>query len=185
MENVGQITISDLSKAYYIYYKSRYSEKINKEEIQNALEIIGNAPKEVKTKFETIRKRKQRLRRRLSRLFEEEDSLYFLTLNYSDDYIDNYIYYINKFKRQLKTENIRFIINEDFGDEVNYTGRVHFHCIINKRIKVLNYWPVGGFKLKKVKICDSSLRKIPDYFNKLVNHALKESNKRIKVYYNL
>lgn len=181
MDKDGKITISDLSRAYYVYYKSRLN-RVSKEEVKHALEVIGNAPIEVKRQFETVRKRKQRLRIRLTKLFEEEESLYFLTLTFSDEFVNRSDDLINKFKRQLKKENIKFIINEDFGGQF---GRVHFHCILNRRIKVLQYWNYGGFKNIKIKKSNNSLIKLPDYFNKLTNHTLKESNKRIKVYYNL
>lgn len=177
MDDAGKITISDLSKAYYIYFKTKSIEERNK-----AIDIIGNAPKEIKTRLDTIKQRKKRLRRRLNVLFDKEDVLYFLTLTFSDEYINDYVKEINKFKRKLKKDNIKYIINEDFGGQF---GRVHFHCIINKRIKVLNYWICGGFKNIKIKKNNVSLYKISDYLNKLVNHGLKESNKRIKVYYNL
>lgn len=180
MENVGTITISDLSKAYYIYYKSN-----SKEEVLKAATIIENAPKDLKRRLETIKKRKQRLRRRLKILFDDEPHLYFLTLTFNDNSITKESYFINKFKRDLKKDCIKYIINQDFGIDSNFTNRVHYHCIINKKIKVLDYWNYGGFNIKQINKSSSSLRRIPDYLNKLVNHSLKESNKKLKVYYNL
>lgn len=180
MENVGEISISDLSRAYYIYYKSDSTTERLK-----AMQIIGNAPKELKTKLQTVKKRKQRLRRRLNILFDNEQSLYFLTLNFNDSSIDKESLLINQFKRKLKNDNIKYIINQDFGEDPNCTHRVHYHCVINKRIKVLDYWASGGFNIKKIRKNSASLRKIPDYVNKLVNHGLKESNKKLKVYYNM
>ena len=90
MENAGTITISDLSRAYYIYYKSN-----SKEEVLKAATIIENAPKDLKRRLETIKKRKQRLRRRLKILFDDEPHLYFLTLTFNDISIIKESYYIN------------------------------------------------------------------------------------------
>lgn len=168
------------SHARYVYYKS--NSDFEKEE---ALRLIDSMPIEVKRLFNSVRKRKERLRKKLSILFDEESSLYFLTLTFDDIYIDDHEFIIKHLIKRLKDENVRFIINEDYGVDDNFTHRVHYHCILNKRLKVVDYWNYGVFKNKKIRINETSLRILPDYLNKLVNHALKPSNKRLKVYCNI
>lgn len=173
----GMITTSDLSNAYYVLHNSD-SDDFQK---LQAINIINNCPLDVKNDYNKIRSRKKRYRKRLIKLFNNYDNLFFCTMTFDEEHVNDYDFYIKRFVKELRILKISYLINEDYGSEY---GRVHYHMVAplsNYKLKKL--WDCGFSYAKRIKINSQSFYRISDYCFKLSNHALKDTNKRFITYY--
>lgn len=173
------ITTSDLSNAYYVLHNSE-SDDLQKLE---AISLINHCPVEVKLEYDKVRTRKKRYRRRLIKLFNNFDNLFFITLTFDNDHISNYEKNIKAFLKELRKLKISYLCNEDYGSDF---GRVHYHMVSplsNYRVKKL--WSCGWSYAKRIRVSATSFYKISDYCFKLTNHALKDTNKNYISYYKI
>lgn len=120
--------------------------------------------------FNAHRRKSQRLRARIDNLLSK-DSI-FLTLTFKDDVLNNTNTltrrkYISRF---LKTFNVPYIANIDFGA---LNEREHYHAILQLDNINLTSYDYGFIYAER--IYNKNSLSLAKYINKLTNHALKES----------
>ena len=130
---------------------------------------------------ESYKKRIQRLKNKISNIFDSGYTIYFLTFTFTDDTLKNTSSLTRRryVQRFLTSYTYDYVGNIDFGEE---KGREHYHALVSaknidsliwfKKYGVLRYEIV---KFDKNKNIEDTKIKLAKYINKFINHALKES----------
>lgn len=175
--------IYDIYKRYryllYLYYIKidldliRYREQIYAD-FCFFCSIVDSIEKELIKKCERLynahRRKSQRLRSRIDNLLSKD--CVFLTLTFKDEVLNNTNTltrrkYISRF---LKSFNVPYIANIDFGA---LNEREHYHSILQiEKINLTSY--DYGF-IYAERIYNKNSLSLAKYINKLTNHALKET----------
>lgn len=127
----------------------------------------------------SMRKRDLRIKRRILKMFEEEEC-FFLTFTLADEFINLKMRtYWDKIKESLKYVGIeQYIVNEDYG---THNSRLHFHAVVgfkNVRLKDLyEIWKYGSINFKP--ITRKTEKSIRLYIQKLASHSIKENTGKI------
>lgn len=135
--------------------------------------------------------RTYKLRKRVKELIEYP--CLFLTATFRDDVLDNtsaktrreyIIDFLNSF------DNFGYIANIDFGVDDRYTKREHYHILVaveyidNSNNKL---WHYGNLDIERVRVNgeekEKTIKAVPKYITKLVNHAIKDSAKKVRLIY--
>lgn len=130
-----------------------------------------------------------RIKKRLLYLFSHRKYIYFVTFTFDDELLlkcDRTK--LDKIKHSLKSfsDDILIIMNRDFG---KLNDREHFHCIVgtdseNDLIKHIKNYYNCRFNVEHVSHETTNLKKLSKYINKLVNHCVKDTTHRFRMYYN-
>lgn len=124
-----------------------------------------------------------RLNKKINDIILNGDSL-FLTLTFRDDVLES----TNEDTRRryvarwLKENGLKYVANIDFGKK---NEREHYHAVILVNHK-LDYtsWPYGALNGQKITNSNiSTPYKLKNYINKLVNHALKDTARQVRLIY--
>lgn len=176
-DNVDYILLNDLIE----YNKYRRYCFINNIEFEPDI----NLERKLKARYMKV----SRIKKRLIYLLTRYDFIYFVTFTFDDQLINR----CDRTKRDLIKSsllsfdsNIKFILNVDYGKK---TEREHYHCIVatnnnfSLSIHLKNTYPC----FTKTELCNkksSDLKRLSKYINKLTNHALKDSTKNKRIYFN-
>ena len=121
-------------------------------------------------------KQHTRIRKRVSRIIEQEHS-YFMTFTLSNDYLDlKHSTHIKKITETLASGSvIDYLLNNDYGDKNN---RLHYHAVacFNCQLDytmIQKIYQYGALDIKKVYKKDT--KSISEYIQKLKNHAIKKT----------
>lgn len=137
--------------------------------------------------LESLKKRKQRLNKRLNLMLNTYDTNTFITCTFNDFCLNN----TTSDERRLKVRLFLkcfgcYVGNIDFGIENN---REHYHAVVcgtvTTELRELYYKLFYGSNINFQKITTSkkSAEKLAKYVAKLTNHALKETTKRQSLLY--
>lgn len=145
--------------------------------------------KDLDRKLNSRYQRISRMRKRLFYLVSRYKYLYFCTFTFDD-------YYISLCERSQKDlikksllqfdPNIKMILNVDYGKK---TERLHYHCICatncncDLSIFLKFVYPCFSF-VEKINFSTLDFTRVLKYVDKLSNHALKDSTKGRRVYFN-
>lgn len=122
----------------------------------------------------------RRLRQRLSFMLESGNCL-FLTLTFTDFYIDFDYNVLRKFIRNfLNSLNCHYIANADWGDK---NGRLHFHAIVMLDKIDYSSYKYGSINFKRIYNCVDSCNCLAHYMVKLTQHSLKNSTQLTNIMY--
>ena len=131
--------------------------------------------KQIDNLYKNNRKKFSRALNRIKYIMRNFEYVYFVTLTYDNDYIDNFKKYFNNFKK-YNLCNYCYIGNIDYG---SINERVHYHLVIGSSIAIRkdNFkWFYGFFDLKR---CNSNSKALTNYILKLTYHSFKNSPKLI------
>lgn len=130
-----------------------------------------------------------RIKQHFIYMIMKKKNLYFLTFTFDDKYINK----CDRTKKDLIKNLLNeidacsfYILNVDYGSK---TERQHYHCIYgtnkNLDLKFLldKYYPCFSYT-EKIRLDSSSINKVSKYVNKLSNHAVKDSTKKSRIYFN-
>lgn len=137
--------------------------------------------------LDSLKKRKQRLKKRLDTMLNTYDTNTFITLTFNDICL----HHTSPEERRLKVRLFLkyfgcYVGNIDFGKENN---REHYHAVVSGKvtteIREFYYKLFYGSNINFQKITTSkkSAEKLAKYVAKLTNHALKETTKRSALLY--
>lgn len=129
--------------------------------------------------------RKQRLKKRIDKMFKSGDDCFFLTLTFNDDSLKLKPAVRRKYvARYLASVGIDYAANIDFGEEFS---REHYHAIVQWnggefrpfdmvwKGKTYSSWGYGFLGVEKCQISTVDVTRLAKYTAKLTNHAFKES----------
>lgn len=152
--------------------------------------FIDNYGKETFKAVERIRnslvKRKQRVKERITHMLSTYDEVVFLTLTFKTPVLKS----TTEEERRacvvsfLKSIHFSYVANIDYGKK---NGREHYHCVVASRLSAhaILFWRSKfgriGFEQINNHITDAS--KIGQYIAKLTNHAIKKTTKRQAIIY--
>lgn len=134
--------------------------------------------KSLKQLFDSRRQKVLRLKKRIKFMCEYSQYVYFLTLTWSDEVLNNTSEetrrtYVNRF---LSSQDYcDYYANIDFGSN---TEREHYHCIIALNSDTLSAWSYGFSFYEVVRVSDKSSTRLSSYILKLTYHAYKDSTKQ-------
>lgn len=125
-------------------------------------------------------KQHTRIRKRVSRIIEQEHS-YFITFTLDNDHLElRQQTHIKKITETLASGSvIDYLLNNDYGHKTN---RLHYHAVACFNCQ-LDYtilqeiYQYGSLDIKKVYKKDT--KSISEYIQKLKNHAIKKSTAMI------
>lgn len=124
--------------------------------------------------------RKVRLQDYIELLLNKFDKVYFLTLTFSDKYINSSDETKRKYvTRALKNLTPYYIANVDYGKEF---GRLHYHAITTQPL-TQDFWKYGFINCQEIRNTATDAEKVAKYCVKFSNHALKDTNKTKKCLY--
>lgn len=124
-----------------------------------------------------------RLRKRVESIVYYNGFSYFLTLTFTNDSLNKlsektrrrYVHYY------LKSISNNYVANIDYGKR---NHREHYHAVVQCDYIDSKLWKYGNLDFERINIFnDSSTDKLSNYVAKLVNHAIKETNKRSVIIY--
>lgn len=129
------------------------------------------------------RNRSLRLNNKIKDIIYNGKSL-FLTLTFTDDVLSSTSEITRRryVARWLKSNCIKYVANIDYGKK---NGREHYHAVVLVNDNI-NYksWSYGALNGKIINNCTNSTSYIlKNYINKLVNHALKDTAKQVRLIY--
>lgn len=139
---------------YVVYTNAEHDDKV----------ILAHMKKRAKAKW--------RYNRRIREMATCYDSLYFVTLTFSDESLSTISdRTAHRYVQAWLNENCHdYLANEDFGAK---NGRLHYHAVIAKK-EALEEWKYGFWNIKRIKFTsESSIPRISSYMLKLVNHGNK------------
>lgn len=133
--------------------------------------------KSLKQLYDARRQKVARLKKRVKRMIDRSEFVYFFTLTWRDEVLNNTSQktrrtYVQRFLSSL--DYIDYFANIDFGSE---TEREHYHAIVCLKSFNLPEWEYGWFYYEKVRVNGKSISRISNYVNKLTYHAYKDSTK--------
>lgn len=124
--------------------------------------------------------RKVRVKDYTELMLEKFDKVYFLTLTFSDKYINSSDETKRKYvTRVLKSLTPYYIANVDYGKEF---GRLHYHAIATQPL-TQDLWKYGFVNCQEIRKTSTDCEKVAKYCVKFSNHALKDTNKTQKCLY--
>lgn len=114
----------------------------------------------------------------------------FLTATFTDDVLEKttektrreyVVNFLNSFP------NNGYVANIDYGVDDRYTKREHYHILVAVEKVSQDLWPHGNLDWQRVRVKgnekDKTLKAVPKYITKLVNHAIKDSAKKVRLIY--
>lgn len=106
----------------------------------------------------------------------------FLTLTFTNDILSKTSEktrrtYVARF---LKTYSNKYVANIDYGKK---NEREHYHAVILCDYVSCKNWTYGNLDIQKIILNDTCNVKLAKYINKLSNHAIKETTKRVHLIY--
>ena len=122
---------------------------------------------ELEKKVNSYNGKKRRIEKRIKQM--DPNKIWFATYTINDNNMNKD--HVRKLKELLK-EN-KYIINSDYGDKNN---RLHYHAIIESEEEPKN-WEYGFCKFLKIE--NYNTQALSKYLNKLTNHSIKETTKKI------
>lgn len=138
--------------------------------------VYPNAPQDVRTITREIEKRKAKKKRTnkyLREMADCYDELYFVTLTFSDEYMNNATEKtLHTYAQRWLNENcLDYYANSDYGKK---NKRLHYHAIVafgSERTP----WKYGFDNTKKAKLGEDPRNRyrVSSYMLKLTNHATK------------
>lgn len=128
-------------------------------------------------------KKRTRLLNRVKNMINKK--CIFLTFTFTDESLasstsDDRRRYV---RRYLNMFSDVYVANIDFGDPIKYTGREHYHAIIQANSVDYSKWKYGSINGEIVYASSKSPEKLSLYINKLTNHAIKDSTTRQHLIY--
>lgn len=137
--------------------------------------------------LDSLKKRKQRLNKRLNLMLNTYDTNTFITLTFNDVALNS----TSTEQRRLKVRQYLkhfdcYVGNIDFGKENN---REHYHAVVSGKVttelrELYNKLFYGSnINFKKITTSKKSAEKLAKYVAKLTNHALKETTQRQALIY--
>ena len=124
--------------------------------------------------------RKRRLKNYMEKMLETFPNVYFLTLTFSDKYINSNDETKRKYvMRCLKSLTNYYVANVDYGKQF---GRLHYHAITTEPL-TQEQWKYGFINCQKIRHNSTDIEKVAKYTTKFSNHALKDTNKTQKCLY--
>ena len=168
-------------------YNSNLNRFINSAEAYHFLENLSRTlPNEFKECYRMKNcefQRACRLNKKIKDIIFNGQSL-FLTLTFRDDVLESTNEETRRryVARWLKEHSNRYVANIDFGKK---NDREHYHAIVlvNDNIDYTS-WPYGALNGKKITNSnDATPYKLKNYINKLVNHALKDTARQVRLIY--
>ena len=154
-----------------IEYKNKIETNIKYKKYINIgiSELIKNNYKfnELRKKINNYQGKQKRIRTRIKNM--DPNKLWFGTYTINNENINK------NHSRRLKEINngLNYIINSDYGDNTN---RLHFHGIIESEEEPKK-WEYGFCKFIKIK--NNNIEALAKYIDKLTNHTIKETTKKI------
>lgn len=154
-----------------IEYKNKIETKIKYVKYINIgiNELIKNNYKfnEIRKKINNYQGKQKRIRNRIKKM--DTNNIWFATYTIKDKYMKK------NHSRKLKEINQgkNYIINSDYGDKTN---RLHYHGIIESKEEPIK-WEYGFCKFIKIK--NNNIEALAKYIDKLTNHTIKETTKKI------
>ena len=161
--------------------------KKRKEAFKNGLQFEEDI--EIERKLKARYNKVSRIKQHFIYMVMKKNNLYFLTFTFDDKYINKCDRTKKDLIKNLLKEidfNSYFILNVDYGSQ---TERQHYHCIFgtNKDLDLKSildkYYPCYSYT-EKIRLDTNCINKIPKYINKLSNHAIKDSTKGFRLYFN-
>lgn len=129
--------------------------------------------------------RKQRLKKRIQKMFNSGYDCYFLTLTFNDEALMLKPTVRRKYvARYLASVGFDYVANIDFGEEYS---REHYHAVVQWngadfcpfdmvwKGKTYSSWGYGFLGVEKCQLSLVDITKLAKYTAKLTNHAFKES----------
>ena len=161
--------------------------KKRKKAFQNGLQFDEDLifERKLKARYNKI----SRIKQHFIYMIMKKKNIYFLTFTFNDSYINKCDRTKKDLIKNLLKEidfNSFIILNVDYGSQ---TERQHYHCIFgtNKDLDLKSildkYYPCYSYT-EKIRLDSTSIKKIPKYINKLSNHAIKDSTKGSRLYFN-
>lgn len=137
--------------------------------------------------LDSLKKRKQRLKKRLDLMLNNYDTNTFITLTFND----TCLHHTSPEERRLRVRRFLkyfgcYVGNIDFGKE---NHREHYHAVVSGKVttelREVYYKLFYGSNINFQNITTSkkSAEKLAKYVAKLTNHALKETTKREALLY--
>lgn len=122
--------------------------------------------------IENRKQAKKRTNKYLLGMFESYDELYFVTLTFNEDTMQNTTEQTRrKYVSRYLNENCRdYYANIDYGAE---NGREHYHAVVCDRLDLEKWHKYGGIYVTKIRKSKRDVRKVATYIRKLTNHANK------------
>lgn len=158
-----------------------------KEAFKNGLQFDEDI--EIERKLKARYNKVSRIKQHFIYMIMKKKNLYFLTFTFDDKYLKKCDRTKKDLIKKLLKEidfNSYIILNVDYGSQ---TERQHYHCIFgtNKDLDLKSildkYYPCYSYT-EKIRLDTNSIKKIPKYINKLSNHAIKDSTKASRLYFN-
>lgn len=158
-----------------------------KESFKNGLQFEEDI--EIERKLKARYNKVSRIKQHFIYMVMNKKNLYFLTFTFDDKYIKKCDRTKKDLIKNLLIEidfNSYIILNVDYGSQ---TERQHYHCIygtnkdLNLKSILDKYYPCFSYT-EKIRLDNSSINKISKYINKLSNHAIKDSTKGSRIYFN-
>lgn len=124
-----------------------------------------------------------RLKRKIDTIINSNRSSYFLTLTFTNESLNKlsektrrrYVHYY------LKSISNNYVANIDYGKK---NHREHYHAVVQCDYIDSKLWLYGNLDFEVVNIANNnSCELLSKYVSKLVNHAIKETNKRCVLIY--
>jgi len=122
-----------------------------------------------------IYQKNTRLNKRVESIITKENAVFYtLTLNEKSLNNISLEHLEREAKKWARKYLDRYLGNLDYGDEVEHTGRPHFHIVGNYKIKPEHVsWPYGAINFKRV--YNENFKRIKNYILKLSLHATKKT----------
>ena len=130
-----------------------------------------------------------RIKQRLVWLYHHKKNLYFITFTFSDKNINK----CDRTKKDLIKHSlldfdsdIFIILNQDFGKK---NEREHYHCIVgtNSDLDLKVFLQLAYPDIiwcEPIVMTSNSIKQLPKYINKLTNHAIKNTTRGSRLYFN-
>ena len=130
-----------------------------------------------------------RIKQHLVWLYHHKKNIYFITFTFSDENLKK----CDRTKKDMIKksllsfdEDIYIILNIDYGKK---NEREHYHCIVGtdsdldlRTFLQLVYPDI--IWCQNVNFSSDSISQLPKYLNKLTNHAIKNTTKNSRIYFN-
>ena len=172
----NQIKIQFLIKGYRLKHKDE-PEKIKQLEriIWKSVPIVypnwNWEMGEIENAIKNRKLAKWRTKKYLEEMVECYDHLYFVTLTFTDEVLNNTdektrrTYVARYLKKQVRC----YYANIDYGAQ---NEREHYHAVVSDTVNFAE-WTHGGINAKKMRYNKSDIKRISTYMRKLTNHAHK------------
>lgn len=131
-------------------------------------------------------KRKQRVKERITHMLGTYDEVVFLTLTFKTPVLNS----TTEEERRacvvsfLKSIHWSYVANIDYGKK---NGREHYHCVVASRLSAhaIMFWrsKFGRIGFEQINNHTTDASKIGQYIAKLTNHAIKKTTKRQAIIY--